>query len=174
MKGAVERVTELCATEMNRDGSTRPLDRDMIVTAAEALAGEGLRVLATATGRLDHPTSFEPDAFAGTLTFTGLQAMLDPPRAAAAAAIRSCRTAEIDVKMITGDHAATATAIAEQLGLLGARRAGDVLTGPELAALSTERLPRRRRTGFGVRKGVTRTEAPPRRRAPGTPTTSWP
>ncbi len=50
---------------------------------------------------------------------TGLQAMLDPPRDAAAAAVAACRDAGIAVKMITGDHAATATAIAGRIGLAG-------------------------------------------------------
>jgi cation-transporting ATPase F len=141
VKGAVERVTELCATEMAGDGSPRPINHSAIMTAADDLAGECLRVLATATGHIADPTGFEPGSFTGELVFTGLQAMLDPPRAAAAAAVRSCHTAGIDVKMITGDHAATATAIAEQLGLLDERRPGDVLTGPELAALSVDEYP---------------------------------
>ena len=55
---------------------------------------------------------------------TGLQAMLDPPRAAATAAVAACHTAGIAVKMITGDHAATATAIAGQVGLLDGHEPG--------------------------------------------------
>ena len=73
--------------------------------------------------------------------FTGLQAMLDPPRPAAAAAVAAARGAGIEVKMITGDHAATATAIAGPLGLLDGRHEGDVLTGEELAALPPEEYP---------------------------------
>ena len=66
--------------------------------------------------------------------YTGLQAMLDPAPAAAAA-VAAARGAGIAVKMITGDHAATATAVAAPLGLLNGRHEGDVLTGADLAAL---------------------------------------
>ena len=74
---------------------------------------------------------------------TGLQAMLDPPRTAATAAVAACHTAGIQVKMITGDHAATAIAIAGQVGLLDGHEAGEgvVLTGTALAALPAEELP---------------------------------
>jgi cation-transporting P-type ATPase F len=74
---------------------------------------------------------------------TGLQAMLDPPRAAATAAVAACHTAGIKVKMITGDHAVTATAIAGQVGLLDRTRPGDdsVLTGADLAALPADAVP---------------------------------
>jgi cation-transporting P-type ATPase F len=141
-KGAVERVLELSGSEMAVDGAARPLDAERIVRAADELARSGLRVLATAVGHVDDQASFEAESFAGTLVFTGLQAMLDPPRPAAAAAVRSCRAAGIAVKMITGDHAATATAIAVQLGLLDERpRGGDVLTGSELVGLSPDAYP---------------------------------
>ena len=142
VKGAVERVLELCGSEMAADGHGRALDADRVTLTAVELAHQGLRVLATAEGRTDDAVVFEDGSFVGTLMFTGLQAMLDPPRPAAIAAVRSCRGAGIDVKMITGDHAATATAIATQLGLLDDRsRDGDVLTGAELVELSSEVYP---------------------------------
>ena len=142
VKGAVERVLELCGAEMAADGHARALDADRVARAADELAHQGLRVLATAEGRTDDAVLLADGSFVGTLVFTGLQAMLDPPRPAAIAAVRSCRGAGIDVNMITGDHAATATAIATQLGLLDDRRRdGDVLTGSELIKLSTEVYP---------------------------------
>ena len=110
VKGAAERVLELCGLEMAADGRTRHLDADRVARAADELAQQGLRVLAMAAGQTVDPVAFEDGSFAGTLVFTGLQAMLDPPRPAAATAVRSCHSAGIDVKMITGDHAATATA----------------------------------------------------------------
>jgi cation-transporting ATPase F len=67
------------------------------------------------------------------LTFLGLQAMMDPPRAEAIAAIQACQTAGVTVKMITGDHAVTAAAIARQIGI--ARPADEAATGAEMAAL---------------------------------------
>ncbi len=108
----------------------------MITGAADGLARDGLRVLATAVGRVDDDADFDVEVLTGRLTFTGLQAMLDPPRPAAIRAVASCHTAGIDVKMITGDHATTATTVAEQLGILTERHDGDVLTGDELARLS--------------------------------------
>ena len=75
-------------------------------------------------------------ACGGRVVLTGLQAMLDPPRPAVAAAVAACHAAGIEVKMITGDHAATAAAIADELGL--DHRPADrrrVVTGAELASL---------------------------------------
>jgi cation-transporting ATPase F len=144
-KGAVERVADLCAGQMGSAGAVRPLDRDAVLTAAEELAGRGLRVLATAMGRLSAggEAEFESGLLAGTLVLTGLQAMLDPPRPAAVSAVQTCHDAGIAVKMITGDHAATAAAIGRQVGLLpdGGEQDGRVLTGADLAALPDEEYP---------------------------------
>ncbi len=140
-KGAVERVIDLCATQMAPDGTRRPIDAGTVLTAVDELARHGLRVLATAMATVAEGTELDPEALRGALVFTGLQAMLDPPRAAAVAAVRSCHTAGIDVKMITGDHAATATAIAEQLGILTDDEPSRVLTGVDLAALSADEYP---------------------------------
>ncbi|TDC32538.1 HAD-IC family P-type ATPase [Micromonospora sp. KC213] len=137
VKGAVERVVEWCGAALDADGGTVALDRSAVLTAAGELAGEGLRVLATALRRVDGDEELTEEKLPGNLVFTGLQAMLDPPRAAAAEAIESCRRAGIAVKMITGDHRATASAIAVRLGLLaGEPGPGDVLSGAGLAALS--------------------------------------
>jgi cation-transporting ATPase F len=79
------------------------------------------------------------DQLPGTLILTGLQAMVDPPRAAATSAVAACHTAGIAVKMITGDHAATAVAIATKIGLLDKEPPiGAVLTGTDLAALASD------------------------------------
>ena len=66
-----------------------------------------------------------PDLGDELLAFSGLQGMIDPPRPEAVAAVAACQDAGIAVKMITGDHAATAQAIAAQIGLHGGAR-GDV------------------------------------------------
>ncbi|MEH0818685.1 MULTISPECIES: HAD-IC family P-type ATPase [unclassified Micromonospora] len=142
VKGAVERVVEWCATGLDADGRTVALDRSAVLAAAHELAGEGLRVLATAMRHGDRSDELVEESLPGTLTFTGLQAMLDPPRAAVAAAVESCHRAGIAVKMITGDHLATASAIAARLGLLAAEPGpGDVRTGVDLAALPDDELP---------------------------------
>ncbi|MEB3970645.1 cation-transporting P-type ATPase [Mycobacterium ulcerans] len=139
-KGAVERVLELCSSQMGADGALRPLEPGAVVDAAEMLTARGLRVLATAVRVGGSPLELNEDTLPGDLAFTGLHAMVDPPRGAARRAVAACHTAGIDVKMITGDHAGTATAIAAQVGLLddGGPGPGAVLTGPDLAALDAE------------------------------------
>ncbi|WP_407688392.1 cation-transporting P-type ATPase [Mycobacterium sp. HUMS_1102779] len=142
VKGAVEKLLELCDSQMGADGALRPLDRDAVLTAADRLGGRGLRVLATAVRAVDDPDEFDDEALPGSLTLTGLHAMLDPPRAAVVPAIVACHTAGIAVKMITGDHAGTAAAIAAQVGILGGRHGpGTVLTGAGLAALDADDFP---------------------------------
>ncbi|BCK56263.1 putative cation-transporting ATPase F [Nocardia wallacei] len=143
IKGAVERVLDLCIAQMGPGGITAPLDREEILRVADSLAGRGLRVLATAMCPMSGPAEFGEDTLAHGSILTGLQAMLDPPRPAASTAVTACHTAGIAVKMITGDHAATATAIAAHIGLLDRRDqdAATVLTGTDLATLPAEQLP---------------------------------
>lgn len=143
-KGDVERMLDLCGTEMGADGALRPLDRATVLRATEMLTSRGLRVLATGMGAgAGTPDDFDENVIPGSLALTGLQAMSDPPRAAAASAVAACHSAGIAVKMITGDHAGTATAIATEVGLLDNTEpaAGSVLTGAELAALSADQYP---------------------------------
>ncbi|CAN5657589.1 cation-transporting P-type ATPase [soil metagenome] len=143
VKGAVERVVELCDAMLMADGSIRPVARIEVLHAAEKLAGRGLRVLATAMRPAVDAEQFSDRTLPGTLVLTGLQAMLDPPRTAATAAVGACRAAGISVKMITGDHAATAAAIAHDVGLLDPDSDEEqvVLTGNDLAALSSDDYP---------------------------------
>jgi len=117
-----------------------------VLAAAEELSGQALRVLAFARVRHPagpgHPDISEESLRRAELTFLGLQAMADPPRPEAVAAVHSCHTAGIHVKMITGDHAATAWAIAHQVGLKGLDGGTpSVMTGSELAACPDEELP---------------------------------
>lgn len=144
VKGAVEQVVDLCSARLSSDGGANVLAADEILRAAAELAGRGLRVLATAVRDDDPsaPADPDPESLPGSLTFTGLQAMVDPPRASAADAVRACRRAGIAVKMITGDHAATATAIATRIGLVAsAAETGAVLTGRDLDGLTDAALP---------------------------------
>ena len=135
-KGAAERVTELCSGWMRADGTVEPLDGVVVAQAVDALAARGLRVLATAVAPQTTAAGFAAEGLPASLVLTGLQAMLDPPRQSVTSAIAACHAAGIEVKMITGDHAATATAIAAELGL-DHRPATDrrVLTGAELSSL---------------------------------------
>ncbi|RSD12073.1 HAD family hydrolase [Amycolatopsis eburnea] len=118
LKGAVEEVAARCETELLPGGGERPLDRDALDRLQETLTARGLRVLAFAR-------------LTPVPVLLGLQAMHDPPRPEAVTAVAACRSAGIDVKMITGDHAGTARAVAGEVGLASGR----VLTGAELAAL---------------------------------------
>lgn len=138
-KGAVERILALCHAHLDDDGTAAELDAAAVQVAAAELAGRGLRVLATAMGVLHDGADFD-NGLDGRLVLTGLQAMHDPPREAATAAVRACRAAGITVKMITGDHVATATAIARRTGLLDDDAPpAAVLTGTDLDGLPTDR-----------------------------------
>jgi len=105
----------------------------------QALAEQAMRVLALA-GRTIPANDFDPagDLFVWVdeLTLFGLVGIIDPPRAEAREAIRVCRAAGIQVKMITGDHGLTATAIARELGLEGGMLEGRELDGLDRAALA--------------------------------------
>ena len=140
VKGAVEKILDQSAQALTPDGRVEELDRESVLQAAETLAGEGLRVLAFARKKFPAQlTAFGSSDDVSGLTFLGLQGMIDPPRQEAMKAIEACKTAGIDVKMITGDHAVTASAIAAQLGLTdpSVDRGQDIaVTGRELQELT--------------------------------------
>ncbi len=137
VKGAPERIMEMCHMQRGYNAD-EPLDAPYWHNAIQQLADRGQRVLALA--RRDAPAGKADLCFADVeqgLVLVGLFGLADPPRDEAIAAIGHCRAAGIRVKMITGDHAATASAIAGQLGL---ENSGSVLTGRELDRLSPEQL----------------------------------
>lgn len=139
--GAVERLLDRCADQLDDRGERVPLEVEGIRSEVERMAAQGLRVLAFARthenpgeGELQHHHVEKG------LTFLGLQGMIDPPRAEAVAAVASCRAAGIQVKMITGDHALTARAIAVKLGLVD-RADAQAMTGQELEKITDAELP---------------------------------
>ncbi|MCC5980870.1 MAG: HAD-IC family P-type ATPase [Oceanicaulis sp.] len=138
VKGAPERILEMCASQAGGGGSEAALDAAAWQEKAEAFAGDGQRVLAFAMKALPAGTTAlrEEDVETG-LVLLGITGLIDPPRAEAVAAVAECRRAGIAVKMITGDHAGTARAIAIQLGLA---EAPDVMTGSDLDGLDAESL----------------------------------
>ncbi len=140
-KGAPERVVEDCTDRMAATGNAF-LDRRAVLAAAEEMAESGLRVLAIAYRRLaELPADLAPDAIETGQTFLGLVGLIDPPRPEARESVALCQSAGIHVVMITGDHPATAGAIARALGIA---QAGDaIMTGQELARLSFEEFERR-------------------------------
>ncbi len=140
LKGAPERVLELCSEV--RDGDTTiPLDTDAVLSIAEEMAAQGLRVLALAERRLDDATPADIDEqhppIPDELVLTGLVGMQDPPRHGVREAIARVRQADIRVIMITGDHAVTASAIADQLAI-SERPA--TLTGADVERMSDAEL----------------------------------
>lgn len=138
MKGSVEAVVARCDRVLTVAGDTDPVDRDHILLQAEHMASRGLRVLAFA-GRPFHGHHIDHDDLESGLVFMGLQGMIDSPRAEAIRAVEVCKTAGIEVKMITGDHKATAAAIADRMSL-SLTEAVIAYTGQELAALEASEL----------------------------------
>ena len=119
IKGSVEKLLPACTQALDEKGSKADLDSKRIEETVEKFASKGLRVLAFA--RKDFPDNqkgIEHKDIKEGLTFLGLQAMIDPPRPEAIDAVKTSHEAGIVVKMITGDHVGTATAIAGKLGIL--------------------------------------------------------
>jgi len=137
LKGAPERVLEMCAHQRDIHGN-RVLDREHWLERIESMAEQGQRVLAIAVKSVNkeqRELCFS-DVESG-LTMLGMFGFIDPPRAEAIEAVQDCATAGIRVKMITGDHGATALAIARQINLMNT---DDVLTGQNLALMSEDEL----------------------------------
>ncbi len=145
IKGAVEQILAKCTVAMDTDGNTTTLHSNKIHQDVSGMAARGLRVLAFACIEVpvDTMTINHEDVSTG-LKFIGLQAMIDPPRAEAVAAVKICQTAGINIKMITGDHPLTAAAIAGQIGIftgtIDKTGKGAVLTGSMLEKLSDDEL----------------------------------
>jgi magnesium-transporting ATPase (P-type) len=141
IKGAPERILPLC--DHTDAAGKNSLDADNWQHRAEQMAGKGLRVLALASSdqhepsaQLDHQLTQE-QLPSGNWRLLGLVGMEDPAREEARAAVAECRQAGIRILMITGDHAATARAIGQQLGLADEPL---VITGTELDQLSDAQL----------------------------------
>ena len=139
-KGSVEAMLERCAAALSAAGESAKLDAATVTEAANAMAARGLRILAFARKELpDGTRKIGHEDVADGMIFLGLQGMIDPPRAEAIEAVKHCHSAGIRVKMITGDHALTASAIAGQIGL---RNADRVITGGALAEIPDAELVR--------------------------------
>ena len=138
VKGAPEAILSLCADERADAGSTNPLDEREWNRMVEELASKGQRVIAVATRKVaqEHAILNLSD-IDRKLTLIGLIGLIDPPRIEAIAAVAECHTAGIRVKMITGDHGATARAIA---GMVGLKNTDRVLTGADIDAMSDAEL----------------------------------
>ena len=138
-KGAPDEILRRC-TMIYDDGQVRPIkndDRDRIIKVNEDYAKNALRVLGVAFKEMPEVLSTDSDIAEQQMIFTGLLAMIDPPREEVKDAIEVCKRAGVQVKMITGDHKVTASAIAEQIGIVPV---GTALEGRELNALSDSQL----------------------------------
>ena len=122
VKGALEVVLPMCGGANAREWQERH----------DELAGEGFRILAVASGRVSEEAAKAGDESAlKNLDLIGLAALIDPVREEVPDAVRKCRSARVEIRMITGDHPATARAIARQIGIASN---GAVVTGADLAA----------------------------------------
>ncbi|GAA0312299.1 HAD-IC family P-type ATPase [Rhodovulum strictum] len=138
VKGAPEAVLAMCADQRAAGGGTGPLTPEHWHHMVELLAAQGQRVIAVAARSVPQEhTILNTSDLTGRLTLIGLIGLIDPPRPEAIAAVAECHEAGIRVKMITGDHAATAQAIAAQIGL---KNTATVLTGADIEAMDDAEL----------------------------------
>jgi Ca2+-transporting ATPase len=138
MKGAPEVILERCANIMDSSG-IRTLssdDRAAILSAADDMAGEALRVLAMAWKPMAEHDPMETNFVESELIFAGFVGMMDSPRQEVMEAISTCKRAGIRPIMITGDHRLTAKAIGIELGI----GEGEVIEGAQIEAMSDEAL----------------------------------
>jgi P-type Ca2+ transporter type 2C len=141
VKGAPDQLLARAATVFDAGAGAVPANgefRERYLAENQRLGEQGLRVLATARKDFD-PATFDPAAdllpLVSDLELLALVGIVDPPRPTAKAAITTAKAAGIRIRMITGDHAVTAAAIARQLGI-----DGKVITGAEFAAISDGEL----------------------------------
>lgn len=140
VKGSVEALLKRCEQMLDARGELQALDAEIVKQQVDAIAHQGLRVLAFGQKTVSvQQSALDHDDIATGLTFIGLQGMIDPPRQEAIKAVQACQEAGIQVKMITGDHAVTAQAIAQRMGF---NRNGEVVafTGQQLSQMEDREL----------------------------------
>ncbi|MEJ1154707.1 cation-translocating P-type ATPase [Microbacterium marmarense] len=138
VKGGPDVVLDRCGSVATASGIV-PIDegRAAVIEANEALSTQGLRVLAFAYRRFAEGAEIPDDPMASIndLTFVGLVGIIDPLRPSSKEAVRIAREAGIEVRMITGDHAITASAIGGKLGL-----GEGALSGADLQAMTDDEV----------------------------------
>lgn len=142
VKGAPDVLVARATSIRNPDGTLTPVtdeNRHLAMEANDRIANAGERVMVVAQRDLDpavvHEAGADLIALVSDLTLLAMVGIVDPPRAEARAAVAECRLAGIRVRMITGDHATTAAAIASELGI-----EGRAVTGTQFAAMTDEEL----------------------------------
>jgi magnesium-transporting ATPase (P-type) len=133
MTGAPERVLEMCSSQLTSEGE-KDVDKKYWEEKMEEVAAKGQRILGLAYNVTDkNRTEIDKDDLEKQKVFLGIVGIIDPPRDEVIEAIKECKEAGVEVKMITGDHAITAKAIGKEIGI------GDgdkVMTGKELEEMS--------------------------------------
>jgi len=140
-KGAVETLLSFCDTMVMEDGRELPLEQHAILEQTYTLAEWGYRVIAVATApRLEEPLPLplHHDSMP-RLKLLGLVGLIDPLRPEAIPAVARCRRAGVRVLMVTGDHPATALALASELGIASGRE--QLVTGADLEQAGDPTLP---------------------------------
>ncbi|PCI21842.1 MAG: carbonate dehydratase [Piscirickettsiaceae bacterium] len=141
LKGSFESLAMRSRYSLNQYGEQVAFDEKKVEQQLEKMAEQGMRLLAFAYLDLaENKTTIKHEDIQSGFTFLGLQGMIDPPRTEAVDAVHACQNAGIQVKMITGDHAVTALAIACQIGLKGCEKEDAVMTGKHLSTLSDQSL----------------------------------
>lgn len=137
LKGAPEVLIDMCAAQRVQE-EEEPIHPKDWNGHYEALASAGTRVLALATCTVpDDVEKLDRSLFEGKAVFLGVAGIYDPPREEAIAAVKECKEAGIRVKMLTGDHALTASAIGAQMGIGDGQ---NVITGREIEVLDDQAL----------------------------------
>jgi len=132
-KGAIDILIDKTSTMITQEGLS-PINKDQILSIAEDLSKNGLRVLGIAMRQFDEQPQATPETVEDNLTFLGIVGLIDPPREEAKEAVALCKSAGIKPVMITGDHPLTAKAIAERLEIIDEVR-NEIITGKELELL---------------------------------------
>lgn len=133
LKGSAEAILSKCSRILMGDGDRVELNPKAIMDEVNTMAENGMRVLGFASKELNiEDDEIGHEDVASGFVFLGLQGMIDPPRADAIKAIANCYLASIEVKMITGDHEATAAAIAQKLKIKQTLGFPTIITGKEL------------------------------------------
>jgi len=137
MTGAPERILEMCTKQASDNGSKK-IDQDFWEQKMEEAAAGGQRLMGVAYNETDtNRTELDKENCEHNKTFLGVVGIIDPPRDEAIEAIKECKEAGVQVKMITGDHVITARAIGKEIGIGDGEKA---LSGKELEEMSDEKL----------------------------------
>jgi cation-transporting P-type ATPase F len=135
LKGSAGKILEKCHFILDAQGNYQPIDKEKLLKETYQLASAGERVLAMAM-QLSSQNTLEVADLENNCVFLGLQAMIDPPRQAVFDSIVACKNAGIQIKMITGDHIATAKTIAERLQITHHGNEAVVVMGRDIEKMS--------------------------------------